>query len=95
MCFSVFLENEPGGEKQVRHDGAQGMQGVGAGGARSQARGARGKVVCLGTGREREGCCGQQHEGGRAHPIDPGTMHSRVEYHRHATQGDSATVGLV
>jgi hypothetical protein len=24
-----------------------------------------------GTGREREGCCGQQHEGGRAHPFDP------------------------
>ena len=20
VCFSVFLENEPGGEKQVRHD---------------------------------------------------------------------------
>jgi hypothetical protein len=24
-----------------------------------------------GTGLEREGCCGQQHEGGRAHPFDP------------------------
>ena len=24
-----------------------------------------------GMGREREGCCGQQHEGGRAHPFDP------------------------
>ena len=66
------------------------MQGVGEGGALSFLQ-----QTVKGTGREREGCCGQQHEGGRAHPFDAGTMHSRIEYHRHATQGDSATVGLV
>ena len=49
------------------------------------------KLSPEGTGREREGCCGQQHQGGLTLP----TMLHALRSICNATQGYSATVGLL